>query len=469
MSQSADWQDRVESNLNRLRGKGLVVAVSGGGDSVALLRLLHNMCDPLDLRLSVAHLNHQARGAESDADAAFVADLAASLDLPFDLGHWRAARTGHFESDARKARYHWLAEVAEGRGSRFVAVAHTRDDQAETILFRILRGTGPRGLAGIPAKRSLTEHATLVRPLLDVSRDELRAYLAAIGQPFREDASNADLSRTRNKIRHDLLPKLVAEYNPKAADALARLGGFAAESRAWARQVAVHERAATASFDETSIHLWCPALDLLPPGLRAEVIRRAWRRAGWPEGRMTAAHWLRLAEVIDGPPQRFSIVGGVDASFRGHSMSLTRAGAGRPIEPAPIPLELPGGAIWGGVRIDAVPEGIGPITFGDERIDLDRLDPVERADGCSVLMVRAPRDGDRFDPLGLGGRTQALNDFFRGRGVKKADRRAVPLVVDRAGIVWVVGHRIAERVKRTEATRRVMRLMHGASEEPGCD
>ena len=150
-------------------------------------------------------------------------------DLPFVLGAWQPTRSGHFESDARRARYDWLTEVARVRGASVIAVGHTSDDQAETILHRIIRGTGPRGLAGIPSRRVLSSspRLTLVRPLLGVSRQEVRDYLAALKQPFREDASNADLSRTRARIRHDLLPKLAAEYNPNVALALVRLGSLA--------------------------------------------------------------------------------------------------------------------------------------------------------------------------------------------------------------------------------------------------
>ena len=154
------------------------------------------------------------------ADAAFVAELANSLGLPLDLGQWRPARAGHFESDARRARYAWLTQVARARGAAVVAVGHTRDDQAETILHRILRGTGPRGLSGIPARRILATdpELTLVRPLLGVSRRGVREFLTAIGQPFREDETNADLTRTRSRIRYDLLPKLAADYNPQSIE-----------------------------------------------------------------------------------------------------------------------------------------------------------------------------------------------------------------------------------------------------------
>ena len=234
MPASEPWIDRVERRVARWckhgLGKAWVLAVSGGGDSVGLLRVLHELSGPLGLRLSVGHLDHGVRGDEARADAAFVAALAGSLGLPFVLGTWRPTRSGHFEADARRARYQWLTEVARVHGASVIAVGHTSDDQAETILHRIIRGTGLRGLAGIPSRRVLSSspRLTLVRPLLGVSRHEVRAYLEALRQPFRDDASNADLSRTRARIRHDLLPKLAAEYNPGVSLALARLGSLAA-------------------------------------------------------------------------------------------------------------------------------------------------------------------------------------------------------------------------------------------------
>ena len=217
------WIDRVERRVARWckhgLGKAWVLAVSGGGDSVGLLRVLHELSGPLGLRLSVAHLDHGVRGDEARADAAFVAAVAGSLGLPFILGSWRPTRSGHFESDARRARYQWLTEVARVHGASVIAVGHTSDDHTETILHRIIRGTGLRGLAGIPSRRVLSScpRLTLARPLLGVSRHEVRTYLDALKQPFRDDASNADLSRTRARIRHNLLPKLAAEYNPNVS------------------------------------------------------------------------------------------------------------------------------------------------------------------------------------------------------------------------------------------------------------
>src|SRR5262249_24315970 len=150
-------------------------AVSGGSDSVGLLRVLAALGPGLGLTLSVAHLDHGIRGAAARADADFVAGLAEALGLPLDRGQWQPDRSSHFEANARRARYAWLAEVARRREATAVAVGHTRDDQAETILHRIVRGTGLRGLAGIPPRRPLAEGLTLVRPLLKVGRDEIRA------------------------------------------------------------------------------------------------------------------------------------------------------------------------------------------------------------------------------------------------------------------------------------------------------
>ena len=209
-----------------------VVAVSGGSDSVGLLRALCQLAEPLGLRLSVAHLDHGVRGPAGRGDCR-ICCRAGGFDWACrsTWGSGSRPATAHFESDARAARYDWLTRVARSRGADAVAVGHTRDDQAETILHRILRGTGPRGLGGIPARRTLAERAQgdfLLRPLLAVSRRGIRAFLSAIGQPFREDETNTVISRTRSRIRHDLLPKLAAEYNPAVSAALVRLGALSA-------------------------------------------------------------------------------------------------------------------------------------------------------------------------------------------------------------------------------------------------
>ena len=457
--------DRVRSALLPARGGGVVVAVSGGGDSVGLLRLIGAVSEGLELRVSVAHLDHGTRGEEGRGDAAFVAELAGSLGLPFDAGRWSPTRANHFEADARKARYAWLVEVATNRDAAFVAAGHTRDDQAETILHRIVRGTGLKGLAGMPGRRALAEGVTLIRPLLGVSRAEVRAHLAALGQPFREDATNGDLRRTRNRIRHDLLPKLAAEYNPNVIDALARLGGFAADLRAWDRFIELQVEAARVEIGDLAVVLMRGPLLVVPLASRAEVIRRVWRLAGWGEKGMTAKRWLGLSAAVAIGPARYSIGGGIDVWMSTDILRLSPAREGQEPRRDPIPLHVPGRAIWGERFVDARPDS--RATDG-EVIDLDQLDPIRTTEGRPVLWIRPPKDGDRFDPLGLGGHTQALNDFFRGRDVPLDRRKDVPILYDRRGIVWVVEHRIAHRVRVTEGTKSRLFLRSDSASGLGC-
>jgi tRNA(Ile)-lysidine synthase len=458
------WVDRIEWRIKRWLDQGIgrawVVAVSGGSDSVGLLRVLCQIAEPLQLCLSVAHLDHGVRGAAADSDAAFVNELARSLGLAVDLGQWRPSRTGHFESDARRARYDWLTQVARARGAGALAVGHTRDDQAETILHRILRGTGPRGLAGIPARRNLATDPklALVRPLLGVSRRGVRSFLNAIGQPFREDETNAALSRTRSRIRHDLLPKLAAEYNPGVSRALVRLGGLSGSlARAAARDAQAAALRSTVSVAHDCLVLNHPFLQSSPRYLLTEVLRALWRRAGWPEASMSARRWRRLAALVGLEEFKPVPIGaGIIASSDGLFFKLSRLS--RPEMPdvskyshVEIPLSIPGRieVPWVGHIIDAWEEGSGE-GVADEVVDFDQV--------AAPLFVRRALPGDRFEPLGMGGKSMPLADFFRGRRVSPAWRARTPLVCDQRGIVWVAGHRIAERVKETSQTKRRVRL-----------
>lgn len=443
----------VRATLQRWQDQGLgssmVVAVSGGSDSVGLLRVLHELAPVFGLRLSVAHLNHGTRAEASVADAQFVAALADSLGWPFDLGQWTPTRSGHFEADAREARLAWLLEIANTRKANAVALGHTIDDQAETILHRILRGTGPRGLIGIPTRRCLGRNVELVRPLLTVSRAKVRAYLSENGQPWCEDATNADLSRTRSRLRHDLLPKLMTEYNPQVVEALAQLGQL---SKGWdqilRRQVARMEQAATIQRNSETILFHRSKLARYPLPLRSEILRRAWRLARWPEREMNAERWHRLAKLAKRNRGLESIGHGVMAEVTSNHFILRKTPIGPlPSRPGPIILPIPGTVKWGYAHIHTT---LDALAICQERIDLDQIVP--------PLQVRSAASNDRFDPLGMGGRSTSLNDFFRGRRIPKPDRGKVPIVVDQLGTIWVVGHRIADRVRITQATQKILGL-----------
>jgi tRNA(Ile)-lysidine synthase len=283
----------------------VAVALSGGADSVALLRGLAELKGEYDGKGTVFafHVNHQLRGEESDGDAAWCEELCRSLGLPCEVLQAevtaRAAAVGDgLEAAARDERYRLLTEACEQRGVRYLATAHTRDDNIETVLFRLLRGTGLRGLAGIASSRPLTNSLSVVRPLLSCSRAEVIEYLASLGQDFRIDSSNASCDFTRNRIRNELLPMLRSEFSANVDESLERL----AEQ---AREVNEFIEGQASQLLEKSYEWATPmgfainisTLNVNTPLLITETLRLAWRRAGFPEQAMTHSWWCQLAEL----------------------------------------------------------------------------------------------------------------------------------------------------------------------------
>jgi tRNA(Ile)-lysidine synthase len=297
----------------------MVVAVSGGPDSVALLRALAEIVPG---RLVVAHLNHCLRGAASDEDEAFVARLAETLPKAVYRCERRdmaaLAAGDNQEAAARRARYQWLACVAQAEGVTWVATGHTADDQAETVLFRLLRGTGLSGLAGIAPRRSLAPEVEVVRPLLAVSHAEVLEYLGRIGQDYREDESNADLRMSRNRIRHELLPLLVECYNPRVQDVLCRLASQAVE---WQRALRglgedLLRRSELPRASEQLVFNR-EVLAREPAHRVRDLWRMVWEREGWPRQAMGFAEWNRLADLCGDGPLAIDLPGRIRARRRG--------------------------------------------------------------------------------------------------------------------------------------------------------
>ena len=289
----ADWKDMT-----------VLVAVSGGGDSVALLRGLAALKPPGEGRLIAAHINHKLRGADSDADQAFVEQLCWQLGLACEVAMATVDPTagGHgqgIEANARRLRYAALEEMAGRVGARFVVTAHTADDQAETILHRILRGTGLRGLCGMSRSRRLGP-ATLLRPLLGIRRAELAKYLGDLQQTFRTDASNRDARFTRNRIRNELLPLLTTHYNATIIAALLRLGTLAGESQALVNELVseVIQRCLRGGGRQGEVRLDRIVLAAQSRHLVREVLMEVWRRQGWPLAAMGFSEWESLAAMI---------------------------------------------------------------------------------------------------------------------------------------------------------------------------
>jgi tRNA(Ile)-lysidine synthase len=280
----------------------VLVAVSGGADSVALLCALKRMKTAGPGRLWAAHFNHQLR-EEAAGDRWFVENLCEILGIPCEAGDNAvaeiAASTGEgIEEAARRLRYAFLAAAAGRVGARFVATAHTANDQAETILHRILRGTGIRGLAGMPRIRPLGP-ATLIRPMLGFRHGEVLAYLHDLGQTYREDASNADRRFTRNRLRRELLPLLAQQYNPRIEEVLLRLGRLAGEIQevvgAWVDDLM--ERAVSFPSGEQAL-VDRRELRRQPRYLLRELLLGVWRRQQWPLQAMGGAQWEELAGML---------------------------------------------------------------------------------------------------------------------------------------------------------------------------
>lgn len=309
-----DWQDVT-----------VLVGVSGGADSVALLRALATRGAG---RLVVAHFNHALRGEASDADAAFVARLADELALPYETGRamTSAVRNG-LEESARNARYEFFKAAAGRRGARYVATAHTADDQAETVLHRIVRGTGLAGLSGMPRSRPLMHGVSLIRPLLEIRRADLLHYLEQLGQSFRDDATNRDLGFTRNRLRHDLLPQLAAAYNPQVVEALLRLAQLAGEAQEVIAATVDDLMPHCIRAEEDCLAIDCRRLAGRPRYVVRELLLAAWRQRRWPEQAMGFAQWDRLADFVlhEKPAVSMTLPGSVRVCREGGILAIVNS------------------------------------------------------------------------------------------------------------------------------------------------
>ncbi len=445
----------------------LVVGVSGGPDSTALLYCLYRLRKALGLQLHVAHLNHDFRGEEADADAQFVADLALELDLPVTvekrdpIAYQRERGISSFEQGARELRYAFLAQVATSIGATGVAVAHNADDLAETVLLHILRGTGLHGLRGMaelapwPWPLNLPQ-LKLLRPLLEATKAETVAYCNSLGRSFRVDTGNALPRFTRNRVRQNLLPLLTAEYNPRIRESLVRLAHTASleldyleeETDAVWPQVLVDADAGDAS----SVSLHRQALSKLHPALQRMVLRRAYILVAGNARRLRESHLRAMAEATGrrSSGQTLQLPGGWRLHVTHDFMRLTQ----NPALDCPYPpltgeytVSLPQstGAV-AVTRLEGWEISIQGVTVpGPEQ--MAQAPPLTAyLDGEAFgrgLQVRSRRPGDRFQPLGMT-HHKKLQDFFTDAWVPESWRDRVPLLVASRGIAWVVGHRIAE-------------------------
>ena len=427
-------------------GDRLVVAVSGGVDSMGLLDLLVGLQRRLPLRLHVAHVHHGLRGRAADREAALVVATAARHGLAVTLCHLdprERPRGASVEMWARAARYGCLEAVAGRVRAAGIATAHTQNDQAETVLLNLLRGTGPRGLAGIPPVRH-----RVVRPLLAVARPELEAYAAAHRVPYRRDASNAWLAFRRNRVRHRLLPQLAAEYNPRLVESLAALARQLREDEDTLSAQAAALAGQAVSARAGLLHLERARLRQAPPAISRRVFQAAVAQAGRGQVGLTRRHLEALARLLR-EAGTVRLPGGLEARVRGADLWIgpgerVARGAGAP-GAAAVPLRPGVWASWPPLgwrlRVRRVPGSRVPRPLRDRWRAV--LSPeLLRA----PLSLRGWRPGDRFRPMGLDGRKK-LQDFFVDAKVPREERGRLPLVLSGNRIAWVVGHRIAEEFR----------------------
>lgn len=474
----------------------VVLGVSGGPDSLCLLDVLETMRPTFNLTLTVAHLNHQLRGADSQADEAFVRTIAAQRQLPLfvesvEVAAVAAQRKQSLEEAARQLRYAFLGRVARQVGAAKIAVGHNADDQVETVLMHFLRGTGLAGLRGMLPLTDLAQlrldpqdhlpssifHAQrpsslfLIRPLLETSRREIEAYCQTRGLEPRQDFSNQDSTFFRNRLRHELIPQLET-YNPnirhilqRTAKVMAAEAEFLQEQLALAWQTIIHSQSAEKI--EIDLTPW----RTLPLALKRSTLRHAVQTLRRSLRDINFEHIETAVNLIEK-----GSVGAKATLPQGLMLTLgyqtfVIAPEDVPLAPPlpdqpylrqiePLALNLPG--------VTPLPDTkwqLRAIFLRPEQVQLDPLNQVDRweayldADIVGPQPVLRPRrPGDIFAPLGLGGHRQKVNEFMINKKIPAAWRQFVPLLVVAGQILWVCGYSPDEHARLRPTTRRVLYL-----------
>lgn len=424
----------------------VLVAVSGGADSVSLLHVLNRLSAELKIQLTVVHLNHCLRGKESDEDAAFVKRLAERLKckhIEKRVDVLKLAREGgiSLEMAAREARYAFFAETARRAGADMVATAHTADDQAETVLLKLARGAGPGGLSGI-ARLKVLNGLRVVRPMLDITRNQVLDFLNEQQLAWREDRSNDDTSFLRNRVRHIILPIMEKGLNPKLKEAIRRTADILRDEDSWLDEL-TKVLVETCVADDNSIVL--KKLGQQPMAARRRILRTWLVARGVPADKIDFDTIERIERLAGSRQSSVNITGGIAVKKRYGSLAVIPLGGGN--TPAfKAVLNMPGETVMfdESLRITVTREtGLikeRPIKAGFLPA---RASISSEMVGRKKLYVRSWRKGDRMVPLGLGG-SKKVQDIFVDDKVPVELRGAIPLVECGGMIVWIPGYRIAD-------------------------
>jgi tRNA(Ile)-lysidine synthase len=456
---------KIQSSLAKLLAPGerLLIGVSGGSDSVALLDALVQS----GWRPHVCHLNHKLRGAESDADAEFVRDLARRYELAVtiaerDVAAMAAQEKVSLEDAARHARHGFFSDAARRTGVHKLALAHTADDQVETLLLRLLRGTGAPGLVGIWPERQIGV-LRVVRPMLGVRRTEVLEYLRAQGLKFREDSSNSDVRFTRNRVRHELLPLLEREFNPAIREVLLRTAEILRDEDSYLTRHVMEAFYSTVCRDDV---VNVKALADYPVAVQRRLLR-SWLGAedgNGPHFAFEQIEAIRELAQSESPSAQLDLPDDLVVYREYEELKKARRADLEPVQ-GRWQLNLEGETVIRELEVTMVchPEPVegsqdgkaGALRFAQggkqsECFDADTLG--------TAPSIRTWQEGDRFQPLGMH-EEKKLQDFFVDEKIPRLQRGRVPLVCASDGrIAWVVGHRLADPFKVTDTTRRVLRL-----------
>ena len=455
--------ERVLASLSQQalipHGGGVLAAVSGGGDSVALLYLLAELSQKGAVSLlGVVHLNHRLRRLGSERDEDFCGKLASTLGLPFiveavDVGDLARVKGISREHAGHVARYDFFERAAGRVGAVAVALGHTIDDQAETFLLRLLRGAGSAGLSGMRPRIG-----RVIRPLLTITRAELRHYLASQQVSFLEDESNADLSIPRNEIRHELLPHL-KRYAPTIVEVLAREAEIARADEEWLADVAISQGLDLLTKVEGGVEVNAEGLVALPVAVARRVLRDALVHVAGSE----AVNFKQIERLRHLAMNRS---GGIDLRrcraecVAGVLRLVTREGRDGVLQVSsftyrlqvPGDLQIPEAGVTLSARLaeEGRPCGSNPLVSGAAIVAVPSLGP---------LTVRSWQPGDWFRPIGLGGHRKKLQDLFVDRKVERTERARIPVVLDGLDrIIWVVGHGVSNDFRVTESAASVLVL-----------
>ncbi|NLJ40278.1 MAG: tRNA lysidine(34) synthetase TilS [Clostridiales bacterium] len=443
-------------------GQGVVVGVSGGADSLALIHLLCQIRNRISISLYIAHVNHGLRGQEAVDDAEFVRAIAERWDLKFFLKEARVSELAKEwslseEQAGRRVRYDFFHSVLrEVRGHK-IALAHHSDDQAETIMHNIIRGTGLSGLSGMEPVRD----GSIIRPLLCVSRGEIEDYCRQNGLEYREDRTNLDTIYTRNRIRGILIPLIEEQFNPNFSQSLLRMGDILGEDEEFLAKHAEKIFNSLARHGDNEVRFSIEGLKECPKAIRRRVLRRGLERLKKDLTNIGYVHIEALLRLIwdSQAGSRINLIEGLVARKDYEELVLYFDSAGCRQRPLPVPdfeyeLDIPGVAIIPQLNLVITVEGIEPPRVLDQGDGCIYIDEEAIKNG---LTVRNRRDGDRFRPLGMSG-TKKLKDYFIDQKVPRDKRDSIALVVDEDNIIWVAGYRMSEDYRIKKDTKKVLKI-----------